>query len=249
MADPRARQPHAALQPEGRWPKAEKIHRLMALTPKPGHRLRVLEIGVGSGAIAHYFAVRSGLDCDVDGIDVVDQRQIKDGYRFQRVEGVELPFADGVFDFVISNHVLEHVGDAAQQQQHLCEIARVLRADGHAYLASPNRWQLIEPHYRLAFLSWLPRSIRTPYLSLSGKGKFYDCEPLRMPELERFLALAGFDFRNACVPAIQMMLDVEGKPSLALRMVGKLPSAWLVRLRSVCPTHIYILTKRMLFPR
>lgn len=240
--DPGERQPHAALQPAGRWPKAEKIRRLVALSPPPDRRLRVLEIGTGSGAIAHYFAVRSGLDCEVDAVDVIDQRQIKEGYRFQQIGGVSLPFETGVFDLVISNHVIEHVGGHDQQQQHLCEMERVLRVDGRGYLACPNRWQVVEPHFRLAFLSWLPRNLRDPYLRLCGKGAFYDCEPLRMSELERMLAAARFDFRNACVPAIRMMLHVERHRSIALRIVGKLPDAWLEHVRSICPTHIYLLT-------
>ena len=36
--------------------------------------------------------------------------------------------------------------------KHLREIRRVLRRDGLAYLAVPNRWALVEPHYRLALL-------------------------------------------------------------------------------------------------
>ena len=217
----------------------------MALSQPSGRRLRVLEIGTGSGAIAHYFAVRSALDCDVEAVDVVDQRQIKGGYRFQRVDGIALPFESGVFDFVISNHVIEHVGARDQQQKHLCEIARVLRADGRAYLACPNRWQVVEPHFHLAFLSWLPRSLRSPYLRLFGKGNFYDCEPLSMPELERLLVAAKFDFQNACVPAIRMMLDVERRKSIVLGVVCRVPATWLESLRAISPTHIYLLTQRV----
>ena len=59
-------------------------------------------------------------------------------------QGVELPFDDARFDVVISNHVIEHVGDEAAQHAHLREIRRVMKADGSAYLAVPNRWMLTE---------------------------------------------------------------------------------------------------------
>ncbi len=241
MTESFTRLPHAALNPTGRWPKAEKIQALMALVPTPGQRLRLLEIGTGSGAIAHYFAARSGLDCEVDAVDVIDQRQIKGGYRFQQVAGVDLPFEDGAFDAVISNHVLEHVGDAEEQVGHLREIARVLRHDGTAYLASPNRWQLVEPHYHLVFLSWLPRRWRTPYLAMSRKGSVYDCAPLQMNQLEAMVRSAGLQPHNICIPALRHVLAVEKPQSLLARWVGRLPDGILERLRGICPTHIYLL--------
>jgi len=245
MDSPAVRQPHASLVSEGRWPKAEKIRRLLSLDDWSRERPpRVLEIGTGSGAIAHYLAVRSGLGCDVDAVDVVDQRQIRDGYRFTQVDSVVLPFDDAQFDIVISNHVLEHVGAQDQQRHHLREIARVLTPEGRAYLASPNRWQVVEPHFNVAFLSWLPQALRTPYLKMRGKGEFYDCEPLRMGELERLLAGEDLHFRNACVPALRVMLDLENQPSLPLRWVGKLPDRILEWMKPVCPTHVYLLRKK-----
>src|SRR3546814_9833619 len=67
-----------------------------------------------------------------------------------------LPFADDSFDVVLSNHVIEHVGEQPEQLAHLSELRRVLTPGGIGYLAVPNRWMLVEPHYRLAFLSWWP---------------------------------------------------------------------------------------------
>jgi SAM-dependent methyltransferase len=238
-----ARLPHAALNPAERLPKAEKIKTLMALAPVPGRHLRLLEIGTGSGAIAHYFATDSGLHCEVDAVDVTDQRTIADGYRFQRVEGVKLPFADGVFDAVISNHVLEHVGESAEQIDHLREIARVMRDDGIGYLASPNRWQLIEPHYHVAFLSWWPRRWRTAYLRLFRTGAVYDCEPLSKKPLESMLESAGLESRNMFVPALRHLAEVE-KPDVPLvRLMASLPDGTLQCLRSISPTHIYLLKR------
>jgi SAM-dependent methyltransferase len=241
------RKPHASLDPRGRLPKAEKIRHLLKLAEGDG-ALRLLEIGTGSGVIAHYFAQRSGLNCDVDAVDVLDQRQIFDGYRFHLVEDAALPFEGDFFDVVISNHVLEHVGDREQQQRHLDEVARVLKPGGRAYLASPNRWQWVEPHYCLAFLSWLPRRWRTPYLRWRQPGAVYDCEPLQLRELETMLRRTGLSFRNACVPAIRQMLATEQRPSRALRIAGYLPDTWLSWLRPICPTHVYLLHRERMGP-
>jgi len=243
MQNPTKRKPHAALQPKGRLPKAEKIRRLLELPAANARPIRLLEIGTGSGAIAQYFAVQSDFDCEVDAVDVVDQRKVLDGYRFMLVEGAILPFDNARFDVVISNHVLEHVGDRSAQVEHLREISRVLRDDGLAYLATPNRWQVVEPHYHLAFLSWLPRSIRSSYLRLRERGDYYDCEPLGMFELEPMLSTAGFRYSNVCESAFRALLDIEKPKSLILRMLGRLPDGWFGRMRAICPTHIYILRR------
>src|SRR5579885_2212514 len=190
-----ARQPHAVLDVESRRLKAIKIERLLGLRA-PSRPLRLLEVGTGSGGIAHYFATHAELRIEVDAVDVVDNRLERDGFRFALVTDVALPFADGAFDIVITNHVIEHVGDRDAQLRHLREVKRVLRSDGVGYLAVPNRWQLVEPHYRLAFLSWLPRRLRSPYLRAMRKGEFYDCEPFAMRELERVLDTAGLRHRN-----------------------------------------------------
>jgi SAM-dependent methyltransferase len=52
----------------------------------------------------------------------------------QKVDMLHMDFADGTFDLVIANHVLEHVDDDARA---LSEIHRVLRSGGLAILQTP----------------------------------------------------------------------------------------------------------------
>lgn len=232
------RQPHAALDLPSRNRKAEKIERLLDLAGRP-QPMRLLEIGTGSGGIAHWFATHPSLRCDVTAVDVVDNRLVHDGYAYRQVQGVELPFTDARFDVVITNHVIEHVGDATAQHRHLAEIRRVMKPDGIGYLAVPNRWMLTEPHYRLKFLSWWPQACRTPYLRLMRKGTFYDCEPLQMRQLERLLAAAGFRYRNLCIEAWRATFEIERPDSLGARLLRVAPNALLNPLKRVIPTLIY----------
>ncbi|NII53146.1 SAM-dependent methyltransferase [Lutibacter sp. SG786] len=234
------RQGHVVSDLASRRLKGLKIERLLGLVP--GARRRLLEIGCGSGGISHYFATHPQLDLDVDAVDVTDSRGITDGYRFHQVDGTALPFLDGEFDIVLSNHVIEHVGERSEQMHHLREIWRVLRQDGTCYLAVPNRWMLVEPHYRLAFLSWLPISMRTAYLRLSGKGTFYDCLPLSMGELEDMLDEAGFAYRNVCVDALGETLSIE-RPGGVRKLLRRVPRKVWERLRPAIPTLIYVLRK------
>lgn len=233
-----ARLPHAVLDLPSRDWKALKIERLLDLAHRQ-QPLRLLEIGTGSGGIARYFGTHPTLRCEVTAVDVVDNRLTHDGYEFLRIEGVELPFAAGSFDVVITNHVIEHVGDYGAQNRHLAEIRRVMAPHGIGYLAVPNRWMLTEPHYQLKFLSWWPHAWRTPYLRIMRKGTYYDCEPLQMHQLERMLTAACFCYRNLCIQAWRETLQIERPDTFGAKLLRATPDVLLKPMRRVIPTLIY----------
>jgi SAM-dependent methyltransferase len=202
--------------------------------------MSLLEVGTGSGGIAHYFAGDAAGEFEVTAVDIADTRIVRDGYAFSLIDSTTLPFEPSTFDFVVTNHVIEHVGDRAAQLHHLLEIARVLRPEGRVYFAVPNRWMLMEPHYRLPFLSWLPRSWRSAYVRLSGRGSHYDCEPLTLPEIESLALEAGFRAENVSITALSVMREVEGTRGMAMWIVQRLSPRTLSRLAWLIPTHIYV---------
>lgn len=237
---------HASLDLQSRWPKAEKIRRLLERDlAASSETVRLLEIGAGSGAIAHYFSAHPTGRYVVWAVDVTDQRKIREGYQFQTYDGGRLPFADGSFDAVISNHVIEHVGDRAEQAQHLREIARMLAPNGRAYLCTPSRWQLVEPHFGLPFLSWIPRKWRDGYVRLAKRGERYDCDPLSHAGLERMLLDAGIRSRNINVPALAATLEIESDRHAFARsfvaLLSWLSPRTLHHLRRASPTMVYLL--------
>ena len=236
------RQAHAALDAASRYPKAAKIHRLLDLPDADQSEFHLLEIGTGAGVIASYFAQWPSPRYVVEAVDTLDQRQLTEGYAFRLVEGTHLPYADACFDIVISNHVIEHVGDAAEQVQHLREIARVLKPSGRAYLAVPSRWQIVEPHYQLAWLSWLPVAWRTPYLRLRKAGSHYDCRPLGKRQLERMLSLAGLAYRNVLPQALDVFVRQEKAGSWLAWFASRLPRPLLGKVAALSPTHAYLLS-------
>lgn len=234
----KTRQPHAVLDLDSRRLKGLKIERLLDLASR-AQPMRMLEIGTGSGGIAHYFGTHPQLRIEVDAVDVVDNRLVSDGYAFRLVQDTTLPFADRSFDVVLSNHVIEHVGDRDAQLRHLREIGRVLRDDGVGYLAVPNRWMLVEPHYKLAFLSWWPHDWRSAWLRRFRGVDFYDCEPLQVGQLERLFEEAGFRHRNLCVESLRATLEIEQPESFARKLAGLAPDALIGSLRRIIPTLIY----------
>ena len=64
-----------------------------------------------------------------------------------------LPFADGAFDVVFSNAVIEHVGGATRQRAF---VARRCAWRARVFVTTPNRWFPLEVHTRLPLVHWLP---------------------------------------------------------------------------------------------
>lgn len=76
-------------------------------------------------------------------------------------------FADGAFDFVYSNSVIEHVGQWSDQKQMAAAIQRV--AARH-YVQTPNYWFPLEPHFRFPFIHWLPDPWRVAIVKSGARG-------------------------------------------------------------------------------
>jgi SAM-dependent methyltransferase len=100
---------------------------------------------------------------------------LHDGHRFRerypRIAYVQgdacaLPFADGSFDVVHSNAVIEHVGGRERQQAFVREALRVGR---RVFLTTPNRWFPVEVHTRLPLVHLLPDGLSARAYDLAGK--------------------------------------------------------------------------------
>lgn len=239
---PLTRMSHASYNIEHRQRKADKIIGILEVH-RPLLGLRILEVGTGSGVIASRLAQAVGPDGTVIATDIADQRIVHKGYSFIPVTDTCLPFPDASFDIVVSNHVLEHVGPLPEQLHHLREIHRVLRSNGIGYMAVPNRWAIVEPHYRLAFLSWLPRPLAHVLLAIRRKAQRYDCYPPGPLKLKRWLRLSGLNGRSVSSQAIRLMADLEGEQRV-YRLLSKLPARVLDRLYWLMPTLIVIIDKK-----
>jgi ubiquinone/menaquinone biosynthesis C-methylase UbiE len=232
---------YAPLEPGERRLKGEKIRQLVE-TVHPWEGARVLDIGTGAGVIAATLADAVGPQGDVHSVDIADDRLEREGFEFHLVKGTQLPFEDGFFDIVLSNHVIEHVGDLPEQRTHLAEIGRVLRDDGVLYLATATRWLVMEPHYRLPFLSWLPRRGSDAYLRLTRRGRDYDCYLPTHKRVRQTLAEAGFRWKEPYLEAMRLTGKIEEPGGVARRVLAA-PEPVLRVLRPLVPTIIILARK------
>ncbi len=194
--------------------KAQKILRVLQRQIALDRRLSLLDVGCSQGQITQTLAPRFGL---VVGVDFADEEGRREGFHFVRADGCRLPLRSGTFDVLLLNHVLEHV---RLPQLLLDEAWRVLRPGGLCYLATPNRYGLMEQHYRLPLLSWLPRWLADRYVRLAGRGRAYLDYPLSYRQLMRLAR--RFRVRNQ-TPAVlaDAAFFFKGDPGL------KGPAGWL----------------------
>ena len=86
--------------------------------------------------------------------------------RYVQGDACDLPFADGEFDIVFSNAVIEHVGDRTRQRRFVTEALRVGR---RVFITTPNRRFPVEVHTRLPLVHWLPETLSHRFYRAAGK--------------------------------------------------------------------------------
>jgi SAM-dependent methyltransferase len=231
---------------EGRRRKAAKIlavlqHVLGAAGSDPLRGLTVADIGCSQGYIADELALAGadrvyGVDIDVPGLAVAQQRF---GHHVQFVcaAGESLPFPDCSLDVAVLNHIYEHVVDADAV---IADLHRVLKPEGVLYLGLGNRLGVMEPHYRLPFLSYLPPRAADRYVRAFGRADHY---------YERFRTRRGLRRMMAGWHVLDYTLPVLAQPGsfagddVVPGAVAALPAAVLAGVLPVVPTYIWVASR------
>jgi SAM-dependent methyltransferase len=206
--------------------------------------LQILDIGCSLGWFVETAvedgASAIGLDIDLPGLAMA-RRERDPGCGFLAADGEALPFRDESVDVVVFNHIYEHVIDADDV---MSEIRRILKPGGVAYLGLGNRLGLIEPHYKLPFLSWLPHPMADRYIRAFGKADSYYERFRTLRGLKRMTAgLHVFDYSFSVVadPPVFAAEDIAGGASSAisrrLGRPGRRAARWLL------PTYIWVAAK------
>lgn len=158
---------------------------------------RVADLGSGTGIIK--MVLEEDFDKPLYGFELTASIIVA-RERTAQADILRLPVADQTFDFLIMNHVYEHVPDARRL---FAEAYRVLEPGGRAYVSAGNRYAVMEPHYRLPFLSWLPERGAGAFLRLTGRGHRYDSiRYLSYGRLRAAMSEPGFRVRDMTRQAI-----------------------------------------------
>lgn len=201
--------------------------------------LRVVDIGCSGGIIADALAAAGadvlGVDIDVPGLAKA-QQNYGSTVSFLCGDSSALPLADASADVVVCNHIYEHVVDPWALVR---EMSRIVRLDGVLYLGLGNRLGLMEPHYRLPFLSWLPRRLAHRYVRAFGRADSYHEAFMTRPGLRRLcggLRVWDYTYSVLAEPERFAAGDVVRGPA------ARLPQGLLRTLRPVVPTFVWVAT-------
>jgi SAM-dependent methyltransferase len=113
----------------------------------------------------------------------------------ERVDMLAMSFADGSFDVVNANHVLEHVSDDAVA---IDEICRVLKPGGHAILQTP--------YSRVLLHTWQDDGIDKAEARLQAYGQGDHVRLFGRDIFERF---AGHDLESRVLKHEELLADVD----------------------------------------
>lgn len=207
-------------------------------------KMDCLDIGGSTGFVAKILSpyVKSVhvIDIDKNAIEFGKKHNLARNVHLKVVDALDLPFKDKSIDLVICNHVYEHV---ANQNTLVKEIYRVLKDDGICYFGAGNKFSLIEGHYHLPFLSWIPRRAAHIYLKLARGIDYYYENHLTLFGLKKLLRPFNiYDYTIKIVkdPVKFNATDLIKKDSL----ITKLPALFLEPMKVFSPIYIFILQKR-----
>ena len=228
------------LDEESRTRKARKISAVLLhfLGRTDFQGLTVADVGCSAGYIADSIAQQGGrtigIDIDVPGLAGA-QARFGSQVSFLCADGEQLPLPDGSVDVVVFNHIYEHVVDP---EAVLADVRRVLAPHGVVYLGLGNRLGIMEPHYRLPFLSYLPPALADRYVRAFHRADSY---------YERFRTRAGLrrlvsGFASVWDYSLPVLVEPErfhAEDLVPASLRGLPPSVWRAGL-PLLPTYLWV---------
>ncbi|HOJ97886.1 MAG TPA: class I SAM-dependent methyltransferase [Methanospirillum sp.] len=234
----------AVLDKNGRRIKAEKIQTVLN-TFYPHRRVSgmILDLGCSGGVILHHltgkFDLKIGTDIDIAALKIAKRDYCYQNIEFICADGMNLPFKRDMFQYIICNHVYEHVPDSKRLFR---EIFRALIPGGVCYCAAGNALAIMEAHYHLPFLSWLPKRLAHRYIQVMNRGDSYYENHLTWWSFKKIISL--FKIHDYTIQIIR-------HPELFVCSEIIKPGSWITRMPEwiwsflfpFIPTWILILEK------
>jgi ubiquinone/menaquinone biosynthesis C-methylase UbiE len=224
--------------------KAKKISAILQDFLGPDlSKFNCLDVGCSSGGITNNLAnqFRTIVGIDIDRVAVVEAQSIskKSSTQYALASGSSIPFKDSSFDVVICAQVYEHTKEQTALTE---EILRILHPGGVCFFSGPNRLAVMEEHYWLPFLSWLPRPIANLYMKALQRGNEYDAYPLFYWQIRRLWN--GFTIHDYTIKMIHHPNRFAVNNKLSNHSwVKNIPARFLSVLSPFFPNYNWILKK------
>jgi Methyltransferase domain len=134
------------------WNRRRKVRLITAFMAARQVR-SVLLVGVAGAAEWHENVVEQGVAGQAGWLVVsgLSRTTTEPWPHYVACDGLALPFRTGSFDMVLSNAVIEHVGNEDAQRQMVSEHVRVGR---HWVITTPNRAFPVESHTHAVGRHW-----------------------------------------------------------------------------------------------
>ena len=211
----------------------------------PTSEMYLLDIGCSTGIMTNHYAKKFkntvGIDIDTTGIKFAKESFENKNLNFYNCSHEDSMLGNEKFDVVICTHIYEHVDNPKTLMD---SIHRVLKPGGVCYFVAGNRHKIIEPHFKLPFLSFLPKRIGRLYIKLLKKEGEYYQKHLSFFKLKKLVnKFTLFDYTTETIrnPKKYYSTDLVEEGSILQRIYVGLTKV----LYFLIPTYIWILKKEI----
>jgi SAM-dependent methyltransferase len=152
--------------------RRKKYGHMISLT-QPDSKTTFLDIGVNDTEYSpfdNYFEKHFPYQQNITALSIIPLDKFPKRYPHVKTivyDGGVFPFNDNEFSVVISNAVIEHVGNRKEQIDFINEITRVGK---QFYFTTPAKEFPVEIHTNFPFIHWLPKKYFNFMVTSLGKG-------------------------------------------------------------------------------
>jgi len=205
--------------------------------------LTLLDIGCSSGIMtfeySQHFKNVVGVDLDSNAIQYAKEHKSKDNITYINKPIEEIEIERNSIDVITCSHIYEHV---PSPRILLDRIYELLKPGGVCYFAAGNRFQIMEAHYRLPFLSFFPKKISNNYIKLFRDEEEYYENLFSHRSLKKLVK--NFEINDYTLEVIRKPSKFSANDLLSENTIKYYIVNFLAKLfYFVIPTYIWILKK------
>ncbi len=208
--------------------------------------LKLLDIGCSSGIMTYeyskYFKNVTGIDLDDKAVKFAKQNKQSHNIEYFAGPIEESNFGNEIYDVITCSHIYEHVPSSNDLMD---KIYQLLKPGGVCYFAAGNRFNLniIEAHYKLPFLSFLPKKLANIYISIFREENRYYETHLSLTKLRKLVS--RFDVEDYSLKIIKQPSRFHATDMLLENTLKYYLSNFLGKaFYYFFPTYVWILKKR-----